>query len=421
MAGSSSNSNKSVWIIAIVTIVAALITGVFTLFEGFGPTLFITPTDQQTDLASPTTEEVDQATSETPTSTPEATATPGATPPNSNCSFTAEDQITVSEVNNGHTYTFSANAGDVITLEIMGIGDTANPGFFLHDPSGAQIASSRSSSTSERLDSFILSATGQYRLNVVSNDRPMAYTVTLNCSQTNAAYPPPPSTLTCGNNVNTEISVAQRNNGHTYTFSADARDVITLEIVGVGDTANPGFFLYDPGSAQIASSRSSNTSERLDSFILSATGQYRLNVVSNDRPMAYTVTLNCSQTNAAYPPPPSTLTCGNNVNTEISVAQRNNGHTYTFSADARDVITLEIVGVGDTANPGFFLYDPGSAQIASSRSSSTSERLDAFVLQATGQHRLNVVSNDRPMAYALSLQCIGGSSRSGSITPAATP
>lgn len=296
---------------------------------------------------------------------------------------------TIDDENFERQYTFSGNAGDVVTIE-MTAGDNGNLDTYLSllGPDGAELAANDDvgiSSTDSRIE-FTLPETGTYtvvatRYNGAEGASSGDYTITLAGSGTGDTTEPPPTSsenvLTDGSSVTDTIN--DTNFEQEYIFSGNAGDDVVIQMTAnEGSNLDSTLILIGPDGSEVATNDDASITS-IDSLIevsLPSTGTYTViatrydgeNGVSSGE---FTLTLTGSgtgipTTDDTNTPPPTVdadLSYGDAITGSIS--DDNFEQAYSFNGTAGDVVTIEMTADEDTAlDPFLLLLDSNGVEIA---------------------------------------------------------
>jgi hypothetical protein len=273
-----------------------------------------------------------------------------------------------------NTYTVNANASDVVDFTLVTTSGSLVPKIRVYDPFGALAGSNYSGAPSYCSGSFV-------ELNTLTLSMTGIYTVLVgDCVDTNtgnyAIYaqrmnnPNLPIPLSFGlAQAGTIGSAAQSN---TYTFSANASDVIDFTLAATSGSLIPKIRVYNPDGTLAGSNYSgapsycSGSTVELNTLALKTTGTYT--VLAGD--CADTNTGNyeiyAQRTNnpsGAVPVDWGQVQAG----TIGSAAQSS---SYTFSGTTNDQVNFTLVTTSGSLVPKIRLYNPSGILIASNYRSS---------------------------------------------------
>lgn len=183
---------------------------------------------------------------------------------------------TITSAGQSNSCTFSANANDVVDFTMATTSGILSPEIQVYNPSGQVIASAS--------NGFCEGST--IELNTVTLLLSATYTVVVSdCSGANtgnyALYmqktdnPPRASNLPLGQTKAGDVTSAAQSN--TYTFSANASDVIDLTMVATSGSLSPKIRLYSPTGQLVGSANNGfceGSTIELNAVTLPATGTY---------------------------------------------------------------------------------------------------------------------------------------------------
>ncbi len=324
----------------------------------------------------------------------------------SNLPFGGTETGTISLAAQSNTYTFSANANDVIDFTTTNTGGSLSPKMRLYNGSSGALISAAypangngtcSGGPTVEMNTIQIPATGTYTVLVgdCSDGNTGSYDIYAQRTDN-----PSGQNLPFGQTQSGGISpVAQSS---TYTFSANANDVVDFTAVTTSGTLSPKIRLYNPGGALVATAYPANgngtcsggPTVEMNSITLPASGTYA--VLVGD----------CSDTNTGNydiyaqrmnnPSGAANLPFGQTQTGLIaSVAQSN---TYTFSANASDVIDFTAVTTSGSFSPKIRLYNPSGALVATAYpangngtcSGGPAVEMNTVTLQASGTYTVLV-------------------------------
>jgi YD repeat-containing protein len=190
------------------------------------------------------------------------------------CGQTITDSI--STVGEKDEYTFTATAGDKVTLRLVVTSGGMNPYLELYDPANTKIASNYSYSGNYTYIDKALTSGGTYRIVVYDHYNDETGTYNLTWQRLNA--PCSATALSCGQPATGSLSAAGEQD--FYTFTASAGDKVTLRTVVTSGGMNPYLELYDSTGARIAYNYTSSGNSTAIDATLTTGGTYT--VVASD-------------------------------------------------------------------------------------------------------------------------------------------
>jgi hypothetical protein len=311
-----------------------------------------------------------------------------------------------------NTYTFSANANDVVNFTMVATSGNLSPTIILYDPNGAQVAAAYNGGCGG----------SRVEMNTVTLKISGTYTVLLrDCSSTNTG-----SYVIFGQRTNnpsgavpfafgglpqtgTITSAAQSN---AYTFSANANDVINVTMTVTSGNLSPTIVLYSPTGAQVSVAYNGGcggSRVEMNTVTLSVAGTYTVLVRDCGDANTGTYTLYGQRTNNPTGAVPLSFGGQPEAGTISSPAQSN---SYTFGGDANDVVSMTMVVTSGKLSPVIELYNPSGALVSIAYNGGcggASAALNNIKLPLTGNYTVLVrdCSDTNTGNYVLSAQCIG--------------
>ncbi len=276
---------------------------------------------------------------------------------------------TISSAAQNNTYTFSANANDIVDFTMTATG--LSPRIRLYDPAGKLVvdAANRNAfgtcagGSTREADSIPLSTSGIYVVLLADCSDTNIGTYNIYVQRVN--NPAGATNLPFGQTESATISAAAQSN--TYTFKANANDVVDFTMSTTSGGIYPRIRLYDPAGKQIVDAANRNAFGacaggsiwEADSVKLSTTGTYV--VLLGDCSDVNTGTYDIYSQRTENPSGATTLTFGKTQTGDITVAAQSN--TYTFHANANDVVDLTMTITSGSMYPRIRIYDPTGKQV----------------------------------------------------------
>jgi len=272
-----------------------------------------------------------------------------------------------------NTYTFSANLNDYIDFTMVTTSGPLSPKIRLYNGStGALLATaddtfegSCTGAATVEMDTFQIPATGTYTVLVGDCGDTNTGNYELYAQRTDNPYNP--ANLPFGGTP-TAGSISSAAQSNTYTFSANANDVVDFTIVTTTGTLSPKIRLYNPAGGLVSTAD--------DTFEGSCTGglTVEMNTVTLTSAGTYTVLLgDCGDTNTGNyliyaqrtnnPTGASNLPFGGTPASGL-IASEAQSNTYTFSANANDVVDFTSVTTSGTLSPKIRLYNPAGGLVS---------------------------------------------------------
>ena len=342
-----------------------------------------------------------------------------------NLQFGGQPQAgTISSAAQSNSYTFGANAKDVVNFTVVAASGGLSPKIDLYGPTGAVVSYNYngnpfgcSGGPTLELNSVTLPDTGTYTVLIADCSDTNTGTYTIFAQRTN--NPAGAINLQFGGQpqAGTISSVAQSN---SYTFGANAKDVVNFTVVAAGGGLSPKIDLYGPTGAVVSYNYNGNPfgcsggpTLELNSVTLPDTGTYTVLIADCSDTNTGTYTIFVQRTNnpagainLQFGGQPQTGTIG-------SVAQSN---SYTFGANAKDVINFTVVAASGGLSPKIDLYGPTGALLSYNYngnpfgcSGGTTLELNNVTLPDTGTYTVLIAdcSDTNTGNYSLSAQCFG--------------
>jgi uncharacterized protein (TIGR03437 family) len=281
---------------------------------------------------------------------------------------------TISSAAQSNSYTFSADANDVVDFTAVTTSGNLSPKIRLYNSAGTQIAAAYPT-----YGSGLCNGGSTVELNTVTLPTTGIYTVLAgDCGDTNTGNysiyaqrtnnPTGATGLPFGGQPEkgTIASAAQSN---SYTFSGSANDLVDFTLVSTGGTLSPKIRVYNPAGTQLA-----DAYPTYGSGLCNGGATVELNTVTLPATGNYTVLVgDCGDTNSGNysiyaqrtgnPVGAAVLVFGGQGQTgTISSATQSN--SYTFSANANDVVDFTMVSTSSNLSPKIRLYNSAGTQLA---------------------------------------------------------
>ena len=334
------------------------------------------------------------------------------------------DQVqtgTISAETQKNTFTFSANASDMMYFTIDTTSGSLIPAITLYTPAGTILASNYSGSP------FACSGT-LVQLNGVSLPTKGTYTVLVgDCSTTNTGtydiFAQRSNNPTGAVNLPFGEAIAGLIGAETqsvpYTFSATAKDVMDFTLVTTNGSLVPDLQVFSPTGVSIGSVYSgspfacSGSDAELNGLTLPVTGTYTVFVSDCATTNTGNYELYAQRTN--NPTGASPVLWGQvQTGTVGAVAQRT---AYTFTGSSGNTVDFTVTGTtqGSSFIPKIWLYNPDGSQLAYNYSGSpfgcggTSTSLSSVALAQNGTYTALIADcNDKNTGnFSLISECFG--------------
>jgi Zn-dependent metalloprotease len=309
--------------------------------------------------------------------------------------------LTAGEVD---TWTFSATAGDRITVhigEITDINGVFGPWIRLTAPGGASLGDT-SGAGAAVIDDAIAPATGTYTVRVASFNAGFNGTGTYRLSMT---HTPAPITVAPGDEggplVNGAIQTGTIDRGDvdTWTFTATAGDRIAIHVGEITDTNTvfgPWIRLWSPTGASLGDTAGA-AADVIDDVIAPVTGTYLVMVASFNSGFNGTGTYRLTMTKTGAPVTVSPGDEGGpltNGAMHTGTIDRGDVDTWTFQANAGERIAVHIGEITDTNTvfgPWIRLWSPTGASLGDT-AGAAADVIDDVVAPVTGTYIVLVAS-----------------------------
>ncbi|BBO84835.1 hypothetical protein DSCO28_54010 [Desulfosarcina ovata subsp. sediminis] len=295
---------------------------------------------------------------------------------------------TISTTDDVDSWTFSADCGDAIRVQIAELsGSSFNPFIRLYNPDGELVASN--SGTYSAGISHQAEIRGTYTVNVLDGSSTLDGTGTyqLFLSKIPGDFIVPSGdeggALTNGGVHTGTIEVADMD---MWTFSADASDTVTLQVSETsGSGFNPIILLYGPGGSLIDSNAGSASANVVEELTVAGTYTVMIRDNTTDVTGSGDYKLYFARVPGDYEVPEGdeggALTNGGVHTGTIEVADMD---MWTFSADALDTVTLQVSETsGSGFNPIILLYGPGGSLIDSNAGSASANVVEELTVAGT--------------------------------------
>ena len=270
---------------------------------------------------------------------------------------------TISSAAQSNTYTFNANANDVVDFTMVTTSGSLSPKTRLYNPAGALVASATpgycQGSTVE-MNTVTLTVSGTYTLLVGDCSDRNAGNYAIYMQRTN--NPVGAAVLPFDQTQAGAIGSAAQSN--TYTFNANANDVVDFTMVTTSGSLSPKTRLYNPAGALVASATPGycqGSTVEMNTVTLPVSGTYTVLVgdCSDTNTGNYEVYAQRTEnpSGAAYLPFGQTQS-----GTIASAAQSN---SYVFTANANDVVGFTMTTTSGSLSPKIRLYNSSGGLVAS--------------------------------------------------------
>ena len=268
-----------------------------------------------------------------------------------------------------NAYTFTANANDVVDIELVATSGAYIPKIQLFDPNNHSVTSTYAGSpfscsgTSVELKTVQLTTAGTYTVNVTDCNGTDTGGYSIYAQRTN--NPTGATPLSYGATATGNIGAAAQSN--TYTITANANDVADFTLVTTSGSMVPEVRLYNPNGALVKSNYAgspfscSGLTVEMNTVTLPVSGIYTVLVsdCSNLTTGNYSIYTQLTDNPAG----PSALNPGQVQTGSIGATAASN--TYTLNATANDVVDFTVVATSGGLIPKILVYNPNGALVNS--------------------------------------------------------
>jgi|GEM_PF-1335765 len=294
-------------------------------------------------------------------------------------------------------WTFAANQGDVISVQLIHATDDAPPLLSLQDPAGALLISGKLGIGQTTIDGYRVPAHGYFDVVV---KRPAdaklsyaPYAVTLSLIGGATSAPADGGVLQSDDTVIGALSGGQ--NANLWLLNGSNGQALTLEVLPLSGTLKPSLLLVDPGGHALAAKpvTADGGAIRLESVPLTVNGVYTVIVLPTEANSAGTYRLNARSTfttaaNGSLSAP--TLSADQNVQGTLSDIRPT--QTWQISGIKGQTLSARMLTTAGTLQPVLQLLSAEGQLLAESRMDRTLigsvASIDSFVLPADGTYQL---------------------------------
>ena len=264
-----------------------------------------------------------------------------------------------------NTYTFTANAGDVIDFTMTVTSGVLSPKVRLYSETTGTLVSSASpgfcDGSAIELNTVSIPSTGTYVVQV--GDCGDTNTGGYDLFAQSTPNPPTPAKLPFGGTETGTISAAAQS--VTYAFTASANDVINFTMTATSGSLSPKIRLYNEKTGELLSSASpqfcDGSTIEMNAVQIPTTGTYSVLVGDCSDTNTGGFAIYSQRTNS--PGGAATLSFGQTVSGSITLAAQSN--TFTFSGTAKDVVDFTVTAMTGTLSPKIRLYGPTGTPVNS--------------------------------------------------------
>ncbi len=271
---------------------------------------------------------------------------------------------TISAAAQTNTYTFSANANDILDFTVVTTSGSLLPCIQVTTyPAGTPVTNGGTCPGygTIGLDGLSISSAGTYALTIrdFNNSNTGNYDIFLQRTDSPVgAVPLPLAQVQSG-------SIGSATQSNAYTFSANANDVFNFTLITTSGSLLPCMQIYNSAGAPVANGGTcpGYGTVGLSGFAVPSAGTY--SVIIWDFHDAATGNYNIFQERTDGPPNPITLPFDTVSTGTISAEAQTN--SYTFSANANDILDFTVVATSSTTGtllPCIQVYTAAGAAVA---------------------------------------------------------
>jgi hypothetical protein len=280
-----------------------------------------------------------------------------------NLSFGQTETGTIGSAAQSNTYSFNANANDIVDFTMTATSGSLSPKIRLYNPAGTLLSSANpgycNGSTIE-MNTVTLPASGTYTVLVGDCSDTKAGSYVIYSQRTDNACCGAANLVFGQTQTGTIGSAAQSN---TYSFSANANDIVDFTMTASG-SLSPKIRLYNPGGTLLSSANPgycNGSTIEMNTVTLPTSGTYIVLVGDCSDTNTGNYAIYSQRTN--NPSGAANLPFGQTQTGSISSAAQSN--TYTFSANANDVVDFTMTATSGSLSPKIRLYIPAGTLLKS--------------------------------------------------------
>jgi len=295
--------------------------------------------------------------------------------------------VTIGTIGELATRTFSATAGQKLTLTVSG-NSIAGADLTVRDAGGTIVATLFVSGTSAFRDVFTLPTTGTYTITVDPRDQ-------LTGSLTFVMNTVPNNTGTTAIGAPTTVTIGTIGEVAVRTFPATAGQKLTWTVSG-NSIAGVDLTMRQPNGSIVSTLFASGTTAFRDVFTLPVTGTYTITVDPRDQ-------LTGSLTFVTNTVPDNVGSTAIGTPTSVTIATIGEVAIRTFSATAGQKLTLTVSG-NSIAGADLTVRDPNGTIVSTLFASGATAFRDVFTLPTTGTYTITVDPRDQltgSLTYAM--------------------
>lgn len=314
-------------------------------------------------------------------------------------------------VNDVYTYSFTAQAGQTLTLTVRSLDNKLDPKATLMDQNGAVLAQNDDHNSDDpilsrfdsQIASFSVPTTGTYTLTVAGfSGSGGAFELTIDgldsgSSDPQAATPTPPNVE--GDAFVQFTQQLQSNENFIYTFSGTTGDLYTLTARALNDDADLGITLRDGDNRYVADNDSHGSNDqvlgindaRIYNVLLTTTGTYSLYIRDyNATDGEVEVTLERIGTGFSLDAPDESVV--------VDTIVPNGRYEDTVDVQAGQLLTLTVRALSGNLDPRVTLISPGGVMLLENDDVGAQggtlgyrdSRINNYLIEQTGTYTIEV-------------------------------
>jgi len=281
--------------------------------------------------------------------------------------------VTIATIGENAARTFTAAAGQLLTLTVTG-NTIAGVDFAVLQPNGGTVATLFVSGATAFRDTFTLPVAGTYSITINPRDQ-LVGTVTF------ALNAVPQNTGTTSIGTPTAVTFATIGENAVRTFTAAAGQLLTLAATG-NTIAGVDFAVLQPNGGTVATLFVSGATGFRDTFTLPVAGTYSVTINPRDQLVgAVTFTLNAV--------PENTGTTSIGTPTTIAIGTIGENAVRTFAGTAGQSVALAVSG-NTIAGVDLLVRQPNTGVVATLFASAATASRPAFTLPVTGTYTITI-------------------------------
>ena len=312
---------------------------------------------------------------------------------------------TIAAVRDVDCFTFQGTLNDVVSIaahEVKGANIAAR--WTLLDPDDASVGAGNFS-TQKNLK---LPKTGAYTIQVIDNGNNKTGGFDVGYTVVSASAASCATSIVCGSTIATSLALPTQSD--TYSFAAQAGEVVTITTAETGPGLNACWELYDAAGTSLAAACVEGT------VPLPSTGTYTIRAHDNGDDGSGNYDLDLDFVSATPSSCAAPLTCGESLS-GLGIAPVAESDMFSFTTGAGASVRITTSGAGGAFDPCWTLYAaPAAGPTPADTPTPVCGQADVTLPNA-GTHVIRVADagDDATGSYGLDLQCLG------TPTPTATP